>query len=169
MSTNKLYSIKHTDKETLAKWLKLMLVGRAIDNRAPNYLKQAIGWSYHAPYAGHDGIQLAIGQIFDREHDHLFPYYRDMLTTHSAGLSAEELILNGISRDTDVAGGGRHMSNHFAKPEWNIHNVSSCTGNHTLHAVGLARAMKKYKVPGPLHARCDFPYRNLRCECSIQV
>ncbi len=148
MSTNKKYSIKHTDKETLAKWLKLMLVGRAIDNRAPNYLKQAIGWSYHAPFAGHDGIQLAIGQIFDREHDHLFPYYRDMLTTHSAGLSAEELILNGISRDTDVAGGGRHMSNHFAKPEWNIHNVSSCTGNHTLHAVGLARAMKKYKVPG---------------------
>ena len=148
MSTNKKYSIKHTDKETLEKWLKLMLVGRAIDNRAPNYLKQAIGWSYHAPFAGHDGIQLAIGQIFDREHDHLFPYYRDMLTTHSAGLTAEELILNGISRDTDVAGGGRHMSNHFAKPEWNIHNVSSCTGNHTLHAAGIARAIKQYKVPG---------------------
>jgi 2-oxoisovalerate dehydrogenase E1 component len=148
MSKEKKYSIKKTDKETLAKWFKLMLVGRAIDDRAPNYLKQAIGWSYHAPYAGHDGIQLAIGQIFDREHDHLFPYYRDMLTSHSAGLSAEELILNGISRDADVAGGGRHMSNHFAKPEWNIHNVSSCTGNHTLHAVGVARAIKKYKVPG---------------------
>jgi 2-oxoisovalerate dehydrogenase E1 component len=148
MGTNMRYSIKKTDKETLAKWLKLLLVGRAIDDRAPNYLKQAIGWSYHAPYAGHDGIQLAIGQVFDREHDHLFPYYRDMLTSHSAGITAEELILNGISRDTDVAGGGRHMSNHFAKPEWNIHNVSSCTGNHTLHAVGLARAMKKYKVPG---------------------
>ncbi len=148
MSKEKRYSIKQTDKETLAKWFKLMLVGRAIDDRAPNYLKQAIGWSYHAPYAGHDGIQLAIGQVFDRESDHLFPYYRDMLTTHSAGLTAEELILNGISKDADVAGGGRHMSNHFAKPEWNIHNVSSCTGNHTLHAVGVARAMKKYKVPG---------------------
>ncbi|WP_245625998.1 alpha-ketoacid dehydrogenase subunit alpha/beta [Marinifilum fragile] len=40
------------------------------------------------------------------------------------------------------------MSNHFAKPEWNIHNVSSCTGNHTLHAVGVGRAMKKYKHEG---------------------
>lgn len=148
MSVERKYSIRKTDKETLAKWFRLMLVGRAIDDRAPNYLKQAIGWSYHAPYAGHDGIQLAIGQVFDRENDHLFPYYRDMLTTHSAGLSAEELILNGISKDADVAGGGRHMSNHFAKPEWNIHNVSSCTGNHTLHAVGIARAIKKYKVPG---------------------
>ncbi len=125
-----------------------MTLGRALDDRAPNYLKQAIGWSYHAPYAGHDGIQLAIGQIFDRENDFLFPYYRDMLTSLSAGLSAEEIILNGISKATDVASGGRHMSNHFAKPEWNIENVSSCTGNHTLHAVGVARGIKKYHKRG---------------------
>ena len=119
-------------------------MGRQLDERAPNYLKQAIGWSYHAPYAGHDAIQLAIGQVFTRREDHLFPYYRDMLTALSAGLTAEEIILNGISKATDVASGGRHMSNHFAKPEWNIHNVSSCTGNHAPHAVGVARAMKRY-------------------------
>ncbi|GET34803.1 2-oxoisovalerate dehydrogenase subunit beta [Prolixibacter bellariivorans] len=142
------YHIKKTDKETLAKWFYLMTVGRAIDEKAPNYLKQAIGWSYHAPYAGHDGIQLAIGQVFDKETDHLFPYYRDMLTNLSAGLTAEELILNGISKATDVGSGGRHMSNHFAKPEWNIHNVSSCTGNHTLHAVGVGRAIRYYKHKG---------------------
>lgn len=138
------YSIKSTPKETLEKWFRLLTIGRAIDDKAPNYLKQAIGWSYHAPYAGHDGIQLAIGQIFEKEKDHLFPYYRDMLTAFSAGLTAEELILNGISKATDPASGGRHMSNHFAKPEWNIHNVSSLTGNHTLHAVGAARAIKYY-------------------------
>lgn len=148
MSKEKKYHIKRTDKETLAKWFKLMVVGRSLDDRAPNYLKQAIGWSYHAPYAGHDAIQLAIGQTFDREHDHLYPYYRDMLTALSAGLTAEEIILNGISKDTDVAGGGRHMSNHFAKPEWNIHNSSSCTGNHTQQATGTGRAIKKYNVPG---------------------
>jgi len=146
--TNKKHHIKHTDKETLKHWYHLMTLGRAIDNKAPNYLKQAVGWSYHAPFAGHDGIQLAIGQIFDKELDHLFPYYRDMLTSISAGLTAEETILNGISKDTDVAGGGRHMSNHFAKPEWNIHNVSSATGNHTLHAVGVARGIQRYKSKG---------------------
>ena len=145
---DKLFSIKTTDTETLKHWYYLMTLGRALDDRAPNYLKQAIGWSYHAPYAGHDGIQLAIGQVFNRQTDHLFPYYRDMLTNISAGLSAEEIILNGISKDGDVAGGGRHMSNHFAKPEWNIHNVSSCTGNHTLHAVGVARAIKRYQYKG---------------------
>jgi 2-oxoisovalerate dehydrogenase E1 component len=145
---SKIYSIKTVDKEILADWYKTLVVGRKLDERAPNYLKQAIGWSYHAPYAGHDGIQFAIGKHFDRKHDHLFPYYRDMMTCLSAGLTAEEIILNGISKATDVAGGGRHMSNHFAKPEWNIHNVSSCTGNHDLHAVGVARAIKYYDKEG---------------------
>jgi 2-oxoisovalerate dehydrogenase E1 component len=148
MTEIKKIDIKNTDKELLKKWFHLLTLGRALDDRAPNYLKQAIGWSYHAPYAGHDGIQLAIGQVFNRETDHLFPYYRDMLTVISAGLTAEEIILNGISKATDVAGGGRHMSNHFAKPAWNIHNVSSSTGNHALHATGVARALKKYKQKG---------------------
>ncbi len=142
------YGIKTTPKETLEKWYYIMALGRALDDRAPNYLKQAIGWSYHAPAAGHDGIQMAIGQIFNRETDHLFPYYRDLITNVSAGLTAEEIIKNGISKADDVGSGGRHMSNHFAKPEWNIHNVSSCTGNHTMHATGLARGIKNYKAKG---------------------
>lgn len=148
MPEYKKYNIKNTDKKTLIKWFKLITLGRMLDDRAPNYLKQAIGWSYHAPSAGHEGIQLAIGQVFDRKTDHLYPYYRDLVTAVSAGLTAEEIIANGISKDTDVAGGGRHMSNHFAKPEWNIHNSSSCTGNHAVQASGTGRAMKKYKHKG---------------------
>jgi 2-oxoisovalerate dehydrogenase E1 component len=140
----KKHTIKTSSKEELAKWYRLMALGRAIDEKAPNYLKQAIGWSYHAPHAGHDGIQLAIGQVFEKKKDHIFLYYRDLLTALSCGLTSEEILLNGISRATDPASGGRHMSNHFAKPEWNIHNVSSLTGNHTLHATGVARAIKYY-------------------------
>lgn len=142
MLKNKPFNIKKTDKETLEKWYRLLVLGRNLDEKAPNYLKQALGWSYHAPYAGHDGIQLAIGQTFEANKDFLFPYYRDMLTVLSAGMTAEEIILNGISKAADPSSGGRHMSNHFAKPEINIQNVSSCTGNHTLHAVGTARAIK---------------------------
>ncbi|MBN3034856.1 MAG: 2-oxoisovalerate dehydrogenase [Bacteroidales bacterium] len=148
MAGRKKFTIEGTDKQILREWYRLMVLGRTLDDKAPNYLRQALGWSYHAPCAGHDGIQLAIGQVFNRETDHLFPYYRDMLTVISAGLTAEEIILNGLSKDGDVAGGGRHMSNHFAKPEWNIHNVSSATGNHTLHAAGVARAIRKYGGKG---------------------
>jgi 2-oxoisovalerate dehydrogenase E1 component len=128
----KIHTIKNTERDTLEKWFRLMTIGRAIDEKAPNYLKQAIGWSYHAPFAGHDGIQLALGQVFEKKKDHIFMYYRDMLTALSCGLTPEEVILNGISKATDPSSGGRHMSNHYAKPEWNIHSVSSLTGKpHT--------------------------------------
>ncbi len=131
-------------REDLCHWYELMHLGRVLDDKAPNYLKQAIGWSYHAPCAGHDGIQLALGLAFRAGRDFLFPYYRDLMTCLAAGLTPEEIILNGISKATDPASGGRHMSNHFAKPAIGIQNVSSLTGNHTQHAVGLARAVKYY-------------------------
>ncbi|HTR04173.1 MAG TPA: thiamine pyrophosphate-dependent enzyme [Thermoanaerobaculia bacterium] len=122
-----------------------MQLGRVIDDKAPNYLKQGLGWSYHAPCAGHDAIQLALGLTFRPGRDYLFPYYRDLTTCLAAGLTAEEMILNGMSKATDVASGGRHMSNHFAKPSIGIQNVSSCVSNHAQHAVGLARAVKTYR------------------------
>lgn len=140
--------IKNTEKETLKKWYYLMRLGRALDEKAPSYLLQSLGWSYHAPYAGHDAIQLAIGQVFQKGEDFLFPYYRDMLTVLSAGMTPEELILNGISKATDLTSGGRHMSNHFSKMEWNIQNISSATGTHDLHAAGVGRAMVYYKHKG---------------------
>lgn len=144
----KYFTITNTDKELLKKWYHLLMLGRALDDKAPSYLLQSLGWSYHAPYAGHDGIQLAMGQVFDKEKDFFFPYYRDMLSALSAGMTAEEIILNGISKATDPSSGGRHMSNHFAKPEWNIQNTSSAVANHDLHAVGVARAMKYYGQKG---------------------
>lgn len=133
------------DPAELLRWYGFMHMARVLDDKAPNYLKQALGWSYHAPCAGHDGIQLALGLSFRAGKDYLFPYYRDLLTCLSAGLTPLEIILNGISKRADVAGGGRHMSNHFAKPEIGIQNVSSLTGNHVQHAAGLARAAKYYQ------------------------
>ncbi|MBI5836846.1 MAG: 2-oxoisovalerate dehydrogenase [Candidatus Eisenbacteria bacterium] len=121
-----------------------MFTARRIDEQAPNYLKLGLGWSYHAPCSGHEGIQLAAGVVFRPRRDFLFPYYRDMQLALAAGISEEEIFLNGMSKQADVASGGRHMSNHFAKPELNIQNVSSCTGNHLLHAAGLGRAVKLY-------------------------
>lgn len=131
-------------KNTLKKWYQLMHLGRLLDTKAANYLKQSKGWSYHASFAGHDSIQLMLGLSFRPNKDFLFPYYRDMLTVLAAGITPEEIILNGLSKATDVASGGRHMSNHFAKPEIRIQNVSSCVANHALHAVGVARAIKIY-------------------------
>jgi 2-oxoisovalerate dehydrogenase E1 component len=125
-------------------WYRLIHLGRLLDDKARNYLRQAKGWSYHASHAGHDGIQVALGLAFRPNKDYLFPYYRDMLTCLAAGITPYEIILNGLSKAQDVASGGRHMSNHFAKIPIGIWNVSSATGNHTQHAAGLGRAVKYY-------------------------
>lgn len=131
-------------KETLIEWYRLMDLGRTCDDAAANYLKKAMGWSYHAACAGHEGIQTALGASFRPGKDYLFPYYRDLMTCLAAGLSIEEFVLNGLSKENDVAGGGRHMSNHFAKFDIGIQNVSSLTNNHSQHVTGCARAIKYY-------------------------
>jgi 2-oxoisovalerate dehydrogenase E1 component len=131
-------------KNTLNRWYQIMHLGRLIDQRAELYVKQGKGWSYQSSFAGHDGIQLILGLSFRQGKDFLFPYYRDLLTGLAAGITAEEIVMNGISKAADVASGGRHMSNHVAKPSIRIQNVSSATGNHALHATGVARAIKKY-------------------------
>ncbi|MBI5476581.1 MAG: 2-oxoisovalerate dehydrogenase [Ignavibacteriales bacterium] len=131
-------------KNILKQWYRLIHLGRTLDLKAATYVRMAKGWSYHSSCAGHEGIQLALGLSFRQGKDFLFPYYRDLMTSLAAGLSVEEIIENGLSKPSDVASGGRHMSNHFAKPEIRIQNVSSATGNHALHAVGVARAIKKY-------------------------
>lgn len=136
----------NVDVETQKNWYRLIHQARLVDERARKYLRQAKGWSYHASHAGHDGIQVALGLAFRENQDWLFSYYRDMLTCLAAGVTPYELILNGLSKAGDIASGGRHMSNHFAKIESGIWNVSSATGNHTLHAVGIARAAKYYGV-----------------------
>ena len=130
--------------EKQLEWYRLIHLGRMLDDKARNYLRQAKGWSYHASHAGHDGIQVALGLAFRPNKDYLFPYYRDMLTCLAGGITPYEIILNGLSKAGDTASGGRHMSNHFAKISIGIWNVSSCTGNHAQHAAGLGRAVKYY-------------------------
>ena len=68
----KKYNIKTTDVELLKKWYYLMTLGRALDEKAPAYLLQSLGWSFHAPYAGHDGIQSV-------SYTHLDVYKRQIL------------------------------------------------------------------------------------------
>lgn len=132
------------DQEQLLRWYRLILLSRAIDEKAALYIRRGLGWSYHARCAGHEAIQIALGSAFRANKDFLFPYYRDTATVLAAGMTPLELIENGLSKASDVSSGGRHMSNHFAKPAFHIQNTSSCTGNHALHAVGVARAIKYY-------------------------
>ena len=134
------------DTATQKEWYRLAYLIRTMDDRASKYIRRGMGWSYHARCGGHEGIQIALGKSFRPNNDFLFPYYRDMGTALASGMSPYECFLNGLSRDEDPCSGGRHMSNHFGKPSIGVQNVSSCTGNHTLHGVGRrARAIKYFR------------------------
>ena len=142
------YNIITTDRDTLKEWYYLLTLGRLLDEKAPMYQRQSLGWSFNCSYAGHDGICLAVGLTFKQGADFLFPYYRDMLTVRAAGMTTEEIILHGLSKATDLTGAGRHMSNHFAKTSIHIENISSAVGSQDTHAAGVARAMKYYNHEG---------------------
>ncbi|HLB00631.1 MAG TPA: thiamine pyrophosphate-dependent dehydrogenase E1 component subunit alpha, partial [Bacteroidota bacterium] len=131
--------------KTLKRWYQLIHLGRVLDTKAATYVRQGKGWSYQSSCAGHEGIQLILGLSFRPGKDFLFSYYRDLLTCLAAGLRLDELIRNGLARASDPGSGGRHMSNHFSKPSIRIQNVSSATGNHALHAAGVARAIRRYR------------------------
>src|SRR5437868_11519499 len=60
-------------REELKKWYGVMQLARVLDDKAPNYLKQGLGWSYHAPCAGHDAIQLALGMTYRTGRDYPSP------------------------------------------------------------------------------------------------
>lgn len=135
-------------KPQIINWYRLAYTARQVDDRAARYVKRGMGWSYHARCGGHEAIQIVLGSFFRANKDFLFPYYRDTAMVLAAGMNPHELMQNGLSKAGDPGSGGRHMSNHFAKPSIGIQNVSSCTGNHTLHAVGVARAIKYYKSDG---------------------
>ncbi len=143
-----LTSKKKIKPAQIIQWYRLAYTTRQVDDQAGRYIRRGMGWSYHARCGGHEGIQIALGSCFRPNKDFLFPYYRDTATVLAAGMTPYELMLNGLSKADDPASGGRHMSNHFAKPAIGIQNVSSCTGNHTLHAVGVARAIKYYGSDG---------------------
>ena len=152
----KRYDIKTTDTETLRKWYYLMSLGRALDEKAPSYLLQSLGWSYHAPYAGHDGIQLAIGQVFHRGEDYLFPYYRDMLTVLSAGMTAEEVILNGISVPKKDQTANRKVADNFSGFK-NL-RIIHCNGKDVFDSMNAMTEAREHAInthnPVIVHANC---------------
>ena len=53
-----------TDGAEVKEWYRITHLGRLIETKAYGYIRKAQGWSYHAPFAGHDGIQLALVECF---------------------------------------------------------------------------------------------------------
>ncbi len=133
---------KDFDKDKLTYVLKMMLTSRAVDNKAMNLLRQGKTF-FHIASAGHEAVQLAIGLSLDPKKDWLFPYYRDMATVLTAGLTPEEIFLGTFAKADDPASGGRQLPVHWGATSFNLPSQSSPTGTQFLQAVGTALASVK--------------------------
>ena len=129
-------------KERLLYVLKMMLSARNVDNKAMNLLRQGKTF-FHIAGAGHEAVQLAIGLSVDPKKDWLFPYYRDMATVLTAGLTAEEVFLGTFGKTDDPASGGRQLPVHWGAKNFNLPSQSSPTGTQFLQAVGAAMSIAK--------------------------
>jgi 2-oxoisovalerate dehydrogenase E1 component len=131
-------SIKLSKEEAL-KALRLMLLGRSIDNKAMNLLRQGKTF-FHIAGSGHEAIQVAAGLALDPHKDWFFPYYRDVALTQAIGVTPYEFFLQSFAKDADPSSGGRQLPCHWGHPNINLPAQSSPTGTQFLQAVGAALA-----------------------------
>jgi 2-oxoisovalerate dehydrogenase E1 component len=133
---------KEFSKSELLKVLRTMLTARTLDNKAMNLLRQGKTF-FHIAASGHEAVQLAIGLQLDPKKDWFFPYYRDLATVLTAGVTPEEVFLQTFAKADDPASGGRQLPVHWGSTRFNIPSQSSPTGTQFLQAVGTALASVK--------------------------
>lgn len=133
---------KTFSKDDLLKVLKLMVTARNVDSKALNLLRQGKTF-FHIASSGHEAVQVAIGLSLNPKEDWLFPYYRDLGTVLTAGVTPEEVFLGTFAKATDPASGGRQLPVHWGSKKINLPSQSSPTGTQFLQAVGAALANLK--------------------------
>ncbi len=133
---------KEFSRTELLNILRKMLLARTLDNKAMNLLKQGKTF-FHISASGHEAVQLALGLQLDPKRDWLFPYYRDLATVLTAGITPEEVFLQTFAKADDPASGGRQLPVHWGSTRFNLPSQSSPTGTQFLQAVGTALASVK--------------------------
>lgn len=133
--------------ETLIRIYRDMLVSRRLDEKMITLLKQGKGY-FHIGCSGHEAAQAAIAFFSKPGHDWFVPYYRDLCTAISLGMTSQSMLLAHLAKAADPNSGGRQMAEHFSSPELNIITTSSSVGAQYLPALGAAMAMQRQNNDG---------------------
>ncbi len=117
-----------------------MLLQRAVDSRGFQLNRQG-----KIPIAmsseGHEAAQAALGLVFVRGSDALYPYYRDTGALLACGYPLRDLFRSLFARASDRSQ-GRQIVNHATASELGIATISSTVAAQCSHAVGAAYAFK---------------------------
>ena len=135
------------EKETLLGIYRTMLVARRLDEKMITLLKQGKGF-FHIGCAGHEAAQAALAFFSRPGYDWFVPYYRDLCTALSLGMTSKDMLLAHLAKADDPNSGGRQMAEHFSSKALNIITTSSSVGAQYLPALGAAMAMQRSKNDG---------------------
>lgn len=133
-------------REDLIEMYRLMLLARKIDERL-----WILNRSGKVPFVisgqGHEAAQVGISYAMDRSKDYVVPYYRDLATLVSFGVTPYEAFLGSLGKAGDPASNGRQMPSHYGDKAKRILSGSGPVATQCLHAAGVALGAKLSKDP----------------------
>lgn len=130
------------EPDTLLHIYKTMLLSRRLDEKMITLLKQGKGY-FHIGCAGHEAAQAAAAFYSRPGQDWFVPYYRDLCTALSLGMSSKDMLLAHLAKDADPNSGGRQMAEHFSSGDLNILTTASSVGAQFLPALGVGMALQR--------------------------
>lgn len=123
----------------LRKVLRVMALGRAVDERCMNLQRQGrIG--FYVPMEGQEGAQVGCAWALEKK-DWICPAYREMGVALVRGIPLSLLLAQLYGTSADVSK-GRQMPNHYGFAKDRFVSASSPIGTQIIQAVGLAYASR---------------------------
>jgi len=120
---------------------KTSLLARRLDERLW-LLNRAGKIPFSISCQGHEVAQVALAHNFEVTRDYAFPYYRDLGTVLTFGMTPRDILLSAFAKAEDPASGGRQMPSHFGHKKKHVVTSSSPVTTQFLHAAGFGLASK---------------------------